>query len=189
MSDDMPEIDDSLERFEETHGLHDESFPTIEKCRALAGVSFFSGISDRALEAIAAQIEVKSIKPDQVLIRRGEIGESLFIVVAGSVRVHHDATTIATLKKGQVFGELAALTPECRSASVTALEEGTVFQVSGRVLYDFLEVFPELVFGITRALCGRLREALEASDRKKIGNSGGTTMIRFSGAKMRMGAK
>lgn len=68
--------------------------------------------------------------------------------------------TLAELEKGSVFGELSALDPEPRSASITALKDVTVFQISGNVLYDLTAESPELIAGISWELFFRLRESL-----------------------------
>ena len=78
--------------------------------------------------------------------------------MAGSLRVHHGDETLATLGPGATVGELAALVPEPRAASVTALEPTTLLRIDKPLLDELLADRPALANGIIAALVAMVRE-------------------------------
>ena len=72
--------------------------------------------------------------------------------------MHDGEHDLTTLGPGATVGELAALVPEPRSASVTALEPSVLLRIDKPVLDELLADRPELTSGIIAALVGRLRE-------------------------------
>ncbi|MFT5467993.1 MAG: CRP/FNR family cyclic AMP-dependent transcriptional regulator, partial [Verrucomicrobiales bacterium] len=149
------------ETFEERDPPEQDGFSLLEKSRALVRVSLFSAVPDSVINAISKRLIVKYASKGEDLIRLGEIGESLFVLMTGKVRVHRGEKTLAELETGSVFGELSALDPEPRSATITAMEDVTVFQINGSLLYNLTAESPDLIAGISRELCRRLRETLK----------------------------
>ena len=130
---------------------------TIEKVIILKSISIFSVISERGLIEAATVLEEIRAELDQVIFEKGDTGNSLYIVVEGRVRIHDNEKTIATLGPGEVFGELAALDPEPRMASVTVLEAGLLLRMGHTELDELMGEYPEVAVGIIRVLCRRLR--------------------------------
>ena len=62
----------------------------------------------------------------------------MYAVVRGRLRVHHGERTITQLGPGSTVGELAALVPEPRSATVTALEPTTLLRIDRPLLEELL---------------------------------------------------
>ncbi len=71
--------------------------------------------------------------------------------------MHHGDATLATLEPGATVGELAALVPEPRSASVTALEPATLLRIEKAVLDELLVDWPELASGVIASLVSTIR--------------------------------
>ncbi|MDF1757912.1 MAG: cyclic nucleotide-binding domain-containing protein [Legionellaceae bacterium] len=92
------------------------------------------------------------------IIRKGEFGNSSFIVVEGRVKVHDDDILITEMGTREMFAELSALSPEKRIASVTALEDSLLFKLSGDSLYEFMNLHTGLAKGIIEFLCFRVRQ-------------------------------
>ncbi len=130
---------------------------TIEKVIILKAVEIFSATPEEDLIELASIVEEIDVKKDTHVFVKGDIGTSMYIIVEGQMRVHDGDREIATLGKNQVFGELAALDPEPRMASVTALEDCQLFRLDQGPLYDLMAEHIEVVRGITRVLCQRLR--------------------------------
>ena len=82
----------------------------------------------------------------------------MYIIIDGKVRVHDGDRVITTLEKRDVFGELAVIDPEPRSASVTATEETHIFRLDQDSLYELMAEHIEIARGIMRVLCRRLRK-------------------------------
>ena len=140
-----------------SHALEPAMQTTIEKVITLKSVDLFTRTPDDVLAQLAVELEAIEVGPGQTIIRKGEMGDSLYIIASGSVRVHDGETTIATLREREIFGELAVLDPEPRSASVTALSPVTLYRLDRDDLFELLPDHIEIVRGIFHVLCSRLR--------------------------------
>lgn len=131
---------------------------TIERVIILKAVSIFSEISERGLIEAASVLEEIRAEADEQIFEKGDTGNSLYIVVEGKVRVHDGEKSIATLGPGEVFGELAALDPEPRMASVTATEATLLLRMGHTELGELMAEHVEVASGIIHVLCRRLRK-------------------------------
>ena len=96
------------------------SLTTIERVVALQRVALFADVPGRTLAAVAQRAIEVEVHAGTTVIAEGAIDDHLFAwSCAGALRVHHGEHTLAVLDAGATVGELAALVPEPRSASVT----------------------------------------------------------------------
>ena len=143
------------------------SLGLVERVAALHRVDLFAEVPGRVLAAVAeAAAEVRA-PPGAVLIEEGAVDAHLYAVVEGRVRVHRGDRTLVELGPGATVGELAALVPEPRSASVTTLEPALVLRVDKAALDDLLADWPELSAGVIAALVARLRAAADHAGRDR----------------------
>ena len=134
-----------------------DSLGLVERVAALHRVELFAGIPGRVLAAVAELADEVRASPGDVLIEEGAVEAHLYAVVQGRVRVHRGNQALVELGPGTTFGELAALVPQPRTASVTALEPTLALRLDKAVLDDLLVEWPELAHGVIEALVGRLR--------------------------------
>ncbi len=118
-------------------------------------------LHDDVLREIAERGNVKQFPAHVVLIHEGDTSETLFIVVAGRVKVYaaNDAgkeVILTTLGPGDYVGEMA-LDGGARSASVMTLEPTRCVVVSGANLREFLAAHPDFALHLVRKLIGRVR--------------------------------
>jgi CRP-like cAMP-binding protein len=118
----------------------------------------FADVPGRTLAAVARNATESIIEPGNTFIVEGAVEDHLFVVVDGRIRVHQGEHTLVELGAGATVGELAALVPEPRSASATAIERSTLLRLGKPVLDELLADRPELVSCIITALVTRLRE-------------------------------
>lgn len=130
---------------------------TIERVIALQKVPLFADTPGRILAAVARRAAEVEFGAGERVIEEGAVESHLFALVRGRLRVQRGETTIATLEPGASVGELAALVPEPRSASVTALERSTLLRIEKDVLDELLRDWPELASGVIGALVAMLR--------------------------------
>lgn len=133
---------------------------TLEKVIILKSVSIFAETPEDILADVAWHLEEQTYQPGETIFDKWDIGKSMYIIVEGQVRVHDTDKTIALLKTRDVFGELSALDPEPRSASVSAEQETHLFKLGHDVLYELMSEHIEVARGIIRVLCQRLRNAV-----------------------------
>jgi CRP/FNR family cyclic AMP-dependent transcriptional regulator len=112
---------------------------------------------DRVLADVAAICEQVQASPGETIFQKGEIGKSLYVIATGRVRVHDGDQTLEYLTEGQVFGEMALLEPEPRSASVTAMEDTYLLRLDQEPFFELLEDQCEVARGMIRVLTRRLR--------------------------------
>jgi CRP-like cAMP-binding protein len=131
---------------------------TVERVVALHRVFLFADVPGRVLAALARRASEVEVEAGSIVIAEGAIEEHMYAVVSGRVRVHRGQDTIRILGAGSTVGELAALVPEPRAASVTALEPTTLLRIDRPVLEELLADRPALARGIITALVAMVRE-------------------------------
>jgi CRP/FNR family cyclic AMP-dependent transcriptional regulator len=133
---------------------------TIEKVLVLKTVSIFSETPDEVLADVASIVEELEVKAGTTIIKVGELGTSMYVIVSGRVRVHLGEHALDELGSRDVFGELALLDAEPRSASVTAIEDTHLFCLGQTPFYELMADRFEVARGIIRVLAARLRARL-----------------------------
>ena len=76
------------------------------------------------------------------------------------MKVHDGAQDLKHLKSKSVFGELAVLDPEPRSASVTAISDAHLLRLDREAFLELMAGNMEVVRGVLSVLCDRIREKL-----------------------------
>ena len=130
---------------------------TIERVLLLRTVAMFAETPDDVLADVAALMREVHAEPGQRIIEKGELGTAMYILVTGSARAHDGDVDLATMGERDVFGELAALDPEPRSASVTANEDSVLLSLEHAPLMELVGDRPEVARGVIRFLCQRVR--------------------------------
>jgi CRP-like cAMP-binding protein len=115
-------------------------------------------------------------KKGQVLFREGEDGEDMYIIQSGRVaikkRVKDGDTTLATLEKGDFFGEMAILERLPRSATAEVVEDGDLIVISSETFGDMIKANPEIAVRMLRKQSIRLRETNKQLE--QVMSGGGT---------------
>jgi CRP-like cAMP-binding protein len=135
---------------------------TIERVVALQRVALFADVPGRTLAGLARRVTEVDIEAGTPVIVEGAVEDHLFTVVRGRLRVHHGPRDVTTLGPGSTVGELAALVPEPRAASVTAIDATTLLRIDKPVLDELLADRPALAGGIIAALGEMVRERVRA---------------------------
>jgi CRP-like cAMP-binding protein len=133
---------------------------TIEKVLILKSVQIFSSVPEQQLVEIATIIDIVEYQQGEVIMNEGDLGSSMYIVAEGQVRCYSGDTELGTLGSRAVFGELAALDPEPRAASVEAMEDCTLLKLDGETLYELMAINKELTRGIIHVLTDYARSNL-----------------------------
>jgi CRP/FNR family transcriptional regulator, cyclic AMP receptor protein len=141
-----------------------DSLGLVERVAALHRVRMFAAVPGRVLAAVAETAVEQRVSPGEMLMEEGSVEAHLYAVVDGRVRVHRGDRTIVELGPGATVGELAALVPAPRTASVTALEPTLVLRVDQMALDELLVEWPELAHGVIAELVSRVREATASTE-------------------------
>ena len=129
----------------------------------LARAVLFQGLTEDLLEELAQVVEWFFISGGEVLFRRGEPGDSLFIVVTGRLQIVRDRgerslQVIRDLGPGENIGELSLLTGEPRSATVRAVRDTQLICLSREQFDGLLERHPRPMMQLARMLATWLRD-------------------------------
>lgn len=130
---------------------------TIEKVLILRSVGIFANVRESSLTYVAQSLREITIAAGELLFAQGDFGDSLYVIVSGKLRVHIGNETLAVLGERQAVGEMAALDPEPRSASVTAVTDSLLLRMSSTSLEHLIADDVRVARGIIRELCNRIR--------------------------------
>jgi CRP/FNR family cyclic AMP-dependent transcriptional regulator len=139
----------------------------------LRSVPLFADLEQGELERFSRVAVPRSFPAGTRVFHEGDHSDACYIVRSGSFRVtreHPDgrAITLATLGPGDIFGELAMLDREVRSASVEALADGELLALPGGEVRALLARHPEIAVKLVAALVRRLRAANERISRQSF---------------------
>ncbi|MCU0337928.1 MAG: cyclic nucleotide-binding domain-containing protein [Sediminibacterium sp.] len=129
----------------------------IEKVLILKALSIFRETPENILADLAPLMEEEEFEQDTLIFNEGEIGDCMYIIHRGSVRIHKGQTNLAILGEKEVFGELSLLDAETRSASATSTTDCTLFRIDQEPFYELIDTRPEIARGFIKILCKRLR--------------------------------
>jgi CRP/FNR family transcriptional regulator len=135
-----------------------------ETVELLARTPMFRELSRKDLEQLAQVAVPRSYGRGQVVFRQGDHGDTCYVVRTGSVRVTHDHTdgrtiTLAELRPGDMFGELAMFNSEQRSATVQALEDSSALALLSGDMRRMLLQHPHIAVNMLAWMSDRLRAA------------------------------
>ena len=142
----------------------DQPLTTMEKITFLKQSPLFAALPLEELYHIALSMQEESVGAGADVIREGTRGDKMYIVVTGRFEVRKFAGTgqeegqqIAVLEEKQVFGDMALLDDEPRSASVIALEDAHLLSLQRSSLERLLRRYSSIAFNMMRILSQRLR--------------------------------
>lgn len=139
----------------------------------LRSVPLFSDLEQGELERFSRVAVPRSFPAATRVFHEGDHSDACYIVRSGAFRVtreHSDgrAITLASLGPGDIFGELAMLDGEVRSASVESLTDGELLALPGGEVRALLARHPEITVKLVAALVRRLRAANERISRQSF---------------------
>jgi CRP-like cAMP-binding protein len=132
---------------------------TVEKVLFLKSIDLFRGLPGEELATIAEIAEEQPFAAGDPVFAEGEPGDALYLIVEGAVKVHRGGEQLAQLGARDVFGEMAVLDSQPRSASVTVLKDAVLLKIGRDDFRDILQERPEIGMGIIQVLSRRLRPA------------------------------
>lgn len=157
-----------------------------EREEALRCVDLFRLLSEENLARLAGLAQTRLFAPGEVIVRQGEVGAELYILVRGHVCVlveqedgHH--LRAAELGPGSFFGEMSLMTGAPRTATVTTIGECELLVVGKLAFREVLEATPELSRRISEVMAERIAHQArlngDARDRRDRGEDDSTGLL------------
>lgn len=132
------------------------------KLEVLKGMQLFRYLSYKELVGVMNMTETHEFAAGESVIQQGEVGEAMFVVLSGTVRLHEGDVDVAKLGKGQHFGEMALVDRTVRSLSATAAEPSRLLAIHRKDFYAIIKKQPELsvklLWSFVQVLADRLRK-------------------------------
>lgn len=139
------------------------------RLQALAKAELFHTLNEAECLAIAQRLQPAPFTKGEAILRQGEEGHRLYLIITGSARIDIATPgiprkTIARLQAGDFFGEMSLMTGEKRSATVIALEDAECYRLDKEAFHDILHQRPEIAEHISHVLARRSLELQAARD-------------------------
>lgn len=129
---------------------------------ALESNKLFSDLSPEDLKKLRAATRELNFAPNEIIFKEGDAGNGIYFVKDGLVQIqaavgHGDLKVLSKIPPGELFGEMAVLDNQPRSATALAEEPTTVFFLGRKELDDLLDRTPRLASALVREISKRLR--------------------------------
>jgi CRP/FNR family cyclic AMP-dependent transcriptional regulator len=102
-------------------------------------------------------IETRKIRAGDVIFREGDKADELFVIKSGSVRIQVGNRTMADLAADNIFGEMALIDNEPRSATAVAITDVELVPISEKRFLFLVSQTPYFALKVMRTLAQRLR--------------------------------
>jgi CRP-like cAMP-binding protein len=127
----------------------------------LRRVSIFDPLDDKYIRTLALSGRIWSFGKGERIVKQGEFGNSLFLILQGNASVHVRTSdngqeiVVGNLQEGDFFGEKSLLTGEPRSATVIAETDMEVIEIEKKNLIPILEENPGILEDLSKRLAER----------------------------------
>jgi NTE family protein len=130
----------------------------------LASNDLFRNLSDETLTSVEAELEWIRVSTDDVLMRQGEIGDCLYVLLSGRLRATIQREpgiliTVGDICPGEVVGEMSLIVDERRSATVRALRPSSLVRLTRTGFDRMRSRHAEIMKHIAELVVRRLRQA------------------------------
>ncbi len=125
----------------------------------LASAPIFGALAPDQLALLLASGREREYESGEAIVRTGEPGNELYVLVEGEVRIERAGRTLARFRPGDVVGEVAVLDGRPRSADIVADGRVRCLAVSRGALRRAIEAEPKLAWELLGVLAGRVRDA------------------------------
>lgn len=142
------------------------SRPGSGRLETLARTPLFAYCTERELISLAGITRPARFAKDQVLFSQGDLGQAMYLLVAGRVRVERDKQSIAELGPGANFGEMALLDQPERSATITAMEPAEALIITREAFFALLKRDPTLAVKVLWNMLLRLSSNLRTTSER-----------------------
>lgn len=140
-----------------SHSSATATVSITERVMVLKNTELFAETPENVLSSIAPIMREVSYHEGQTIFDKGDLGTSMFVIYDGEVGIYDGKVQLATFGRGDVFGELALLDTEPRSAGVVALSDVQLFRIDQGDFYDLMDERGEVLRNIIKILCQRIR--------------------------------
>jgi CRP/FNR family cyclic AMP-dependent transcriptional regulator len=138
----------------------------IDKRAVLREHPLFGGLNADVIERLASYARTRSLDAGTTIFAKGDPGTSLFAVCAGTVKISNQShqgkdAVFNLINAGEIFGEIALLDGQPRTAEAVALSDCELMVIDRRDFIPLVKSEPEIALKLIEVLCARLRHTSE----------------------------
>jgi CRP/FNR family cyclic AMP-dependent transcriptional regulator len=141
----------------------------VDNVTLLKKIPLFADLPEEQLQSLVGALGRRTYAKGQIILHQGDVGDSLFIICSGRVRIYtlspegHELS-VWICDEGEFFGEMALLTGEPRSACAEAMQDTEVLVLHRHAFHDHLLSNPLTAIRIIEAMSHRLRHTTESAE-------------------------
>ena len=128
----------------------------LQHLRAYLGI-----IDDAGIEAVRGRVRWLQLAGGETLMRQGEPGDALYLLVSGRLRVYIEddegRRVVREISRGEVVGEMSLITEEPRSATLVAIRDSVLVSLGKEDFAQLQAASPQVTLALTRQIIARLR--------------------------------
>ena len=129
----------------------------VEKVLFLQDVDIFENTTTEDLSHIAAITDEINIKANTDIYKVGDVSDSMYLLIEGKVRLHHNDRQVMIAQVKDAFGTWALFDDEPRVVTATTIEDSVLLKINREDFYDLLADHLQITLGILKTLSKRLR--------------------------------
>ncbi|MCF2505854.1 cyclic nucleotide-binding domain-containing protein [Dyadobacter sp. CY107] len=139
------------------HAETPQQISEMERVIVLKNTQLFAQTPENVLSSIAPIMKEITYSDSQEIFAKGDPGDSMYIIYTGQIGIYDGKKQLALFDKGEIFGELALLDTEPRSATTVAETDTLVFRIDQEDFFELMEERDEILRNVLRILCQRIR--------------------------------
>ncbi|MCF0041038.1 cyclic nucleotide-binding domain-containing protein [Dyadobacter fanqingshengii] len=139
------------------HAETSQQISEMERVIVLKNTQLFAQTPENVLSSIAPIMKEITYSDSQEIFAKGDPGDSMYIIYTGQIGIYDGKKQLALFDKGEIFGELALLDTEPRSATTVAETDTLVFRIDQEDFFELMEERDEILRNVLRILCQRIR--------------------------------
>ena len=137
----------------------------VDNVMVLKTVDIFAHTPEEILVDIAGLLKELTMAANQTVFEKGERGDSMYIIVEGEVEALDEGRTFTKMGARQVFGEMAMLDGEPRTATIRTTQPTRLLRLDQEPFYELIDDRIEIACGVIHVLLQRLRKRTEDVNR------------------------
>lgn len=131
--------------------------PSDPKLALLHSVPLFARMGRRELVRLGQLADEIDVESGRVLMRQGDRGSEMFVIVSGAVRIEKDGKLVEEVGPGAWVGEMALLSEGSRTATVTTTAPTKLFVVGHSEFHALMDEMPSVRSSVLECLADRVR--------------------------------
>ena len=133
----------------------------VEIVLHLRSLDLFARLTTRQLSEIAAVVHEEVHTPGTAIVREGEFGDCMYLILSGEVLISREGQYTVTTKAGELFGEMSLFDGETRLATVTAVRRTRLLRLDRHALFELMDEEPAIAIGICQTLSRHVRDSIQ----------------------------